>query len=66
MVTLVTDEVKDLIYDGLDGHYGYMAPNYELVKSKRAKVGNASLIDLLASPQVKLGQTASIKVLNIV
>ena len=51
VVTFVTGKVKDLMNDVLDSYYGPMASNQELV----IRVGrrNASLIDLLASPQVK-------------
>ena len=54
---LVTVKVTDLNNDGLDVYYGYMASNKELVI--RARVRNASLIDLLASPQVKNTDSSS-------
>ena len=57
LVTLVTVKVRDLNNDGLDVYYGYMASNKELVI--RARVRNASLIDLLASPQVKNTDSSS-------
>ena len=57
LVTSVTVKVRDLNNDGLDVYYGYMASNKELVI--RARVRNASLIDLLASPQVKNTDSSS-------
>ena len=50
VVTLVTDEVKNHSNDDPDGYYDSTALNQELFGRVRR---NASLIDLLASPQVK-------------
>ena len=56
VVTFVTGKVKDLMNDVLDSYYGPMASNQELVireeKRRARRRRNASLIDLLASPQV--------------
>ena len=54
VVTLITTKVRDLHNDGLDAFYGSMASNLELIK-KSQKARNASLIDLLALLQVKIG-----------
>ena len=61
LVTLVTTghslslEVSDLNINGAHAFLGPMASNQELVirRARRRRVRNASLIDLLASPQVK-------------
>ena len=45
--------MKNLRSDGLDGYYGSMALNQELFGRVGRRARNASLIDLLASPQVK-------------
>ena len=57
VVTLVTVKVKNLNKDDFHGYYGSMALNKELFGRRRAR--NASLIDLLASPQVKIGYSES-------
>ena len=54
VVTLVTVRVKNLNKDDFDGYFGSMALNKELLGRVRRR-RNASLIDLLALPQVKTG-----------
>ena len=60
LVTLVTVKVRDLNNDGLDVYYGPYGPSMGIVqksesesKSKSEKI-NLELVDLLASPQVKM------------
>ena len=57
---MVTAEVRNPIYECSDGYHGSMTSNKELVKKKNKNKKNKKkakiwpLIDLLASPQVKI------------
>ena len=58
---MVTVEVKNLSNDNFDNYYGSMALVQELFGRVRGRVRrrNASLIDLLALPQVKTEHLAA-------
>ena len=63
---LVTREVSDLNINGAHAFLGPMASNQELVIRRRARrVRNASLIDLLASPQVKRSKSVQLSAPSI-
>ena len=56
VVTLVTGVIQDLNNNCLDGYLGSKTSKQELSRRVRVRARNASLIDLLASPQVKMAR----------